>query len=85
MFETTVQVKGMMCTMCEAHINDVVRSKFSVKKVTSSHSKGKTVILSQQPLDHEALAAAITATGYEVGDITARPQEKKGLLGFFGK
>lgn len=85
MMETTVQVKGMMCAMCEAHINDVVRKEFSVKKITSSHSKGKTVILSEQPLDQEALRAAITATGYDVGEITARPQEKKGLFGFLSK
>ena len=41
----------MACSMCEAHINDAVRSAFPVDKVSSSHSKGKTVILSKEPLD----------------------------------
>ena len=49
MIQTTVKVSGMACSMCEAHINDAVRGAFPVEKVTSSHSKGETVILSQEP------------------------------------
>ena len=49
MIQTTVKVSGMACSMCEAHINDAVRGAFPVEKVTSSHSKGETVILSQAP------------------------------------
>ena len=44
MIQTTVEVGGMACSMCEAHINDAVRSAFPVDKVSSSHAKGKTVI-----------------------------------------
>ena len=44
MIETIVKVDGMMCGMCEGHINDAIRSHFQVKKVSSSHSKGQTVI-----------------------------------------
>ena len=47
MLKITVQVDGMMCGMCEAHVNDAVRRAFPVKKVTSSHSKGQTVILTE--------------------------------------
>ena len=39
MIETIVKVDGMMCGMCEGHINDAIRSHFPVKKVSSSHSK----------------------------------------------
>ncbi len=85
MIETIVKVDGMMCGMCEAHVNDAVRKAFSVKKVSSSHSKGETVILSQEPLDAKKLQAAIAATGYTVGEISAHPYEKKGLLGLFKK
>ena len=45
MFKTTMKVEGMMCGMCEAHVNDAVRREFpKVKKVTSSHGKGETVV-----------------------------------------
>ncbi len=39
-----VDIDGMMCGMCESHINDAVRNNFKVKKVSSSHGKGRTVI-----------------------------------------
>lgn len=83
MIETILKIDGMACGMCESHINDVVRRTCDVKKVTSSHSKGETVILSEQPLDEAALAAAIKATGYEVKGSEAHPCEKKGLFGAF--
>ena len=44
MVETILRVDGMMCGMCESHINDVVRKTARVNKVTSSHTKGETVI-----------------------------------------
>ena len=84
MIQTTVQVSGMVCSMCEAHINDTIRAAFSVEKVSSSHSKGETVILSKEPLDENALRAAIDATGYTAGEIHAETYEKKGLF-HFGK
>ena len=66
MLKITLQVDGMMCGMCEAHVNDAVRKAFPVKKVTSSHSKGQTVILTEQDIEGTALRAVIGGTGYEV-------------------
>ncbi len=82
MIQTTVQVSGMACSMCEAHINDTIRTAFPVEKVSSSHSKGETVILSQAPLDENALRAAIDATGYTGGEISTAVYEKKGFFRF---
>lgn len=84
MIQTTVKVSGMVCSMCEAHINDAIRAAFSVEKVSSSHSKGETVILSKEPLDENALRTAIDATGYTAGEIHAETYAKKGLF-HFGK
>ena len=81
MWKYTVEVNGMMCGMCEAHINDAVRKAFPVKKVNSSRSKKQTVILSETELDKAALANAIRDTGYEVGKIQKEPYKKKGLFG----
>jgi len=77
MIRTTLKIEGMACSMCEAHINDVVRKTASVKKVTSSHKKGETVILSEQPLDVPALKHAIGETGYTVVSDFSEPVEKK--------
>ena len=43
------------------------------------------LILSKEPLDENALRAAIEATGYHVGTIHSAPYEKKGLFSFFKK
>ncbi|MCD8015769.1 MAG: heavy metal translocating P-type ATPase [Lachnospiraceae bacterium] len=80
MVKTTVQVDGMMCGMCENHVNEAIRKVFDVKKVTSNHSKGITEILSEAGLDEAKLKAAIEETGYRVGTITTgEQQEKKGF------
>lgn len=80
MWKYTVEVNGMRCGMCEAHINDAVRNAFPVKKVNSSRGKKQTVILSETELDTAALADAIRDTGYEVGEIQKEPYKKKGLF-----
>lgn len=82
MIRTIVEIDGMMCGMCEAHIQDAIRNNFKVKKVNASHSKGRAVIESADAIDEAALKSAIEATGYTVGAITAEPFEKKGLFGF---
>lgn len=86
MVRTTVKVDGMMCGMCESHVNDAVRKAFQVNKVTSSHTKGETVIITDTPVDEAKLKTAISATGYEVKGITSEPYEKKkGLFSFLHK
>lgn len=81
MIETKLGIDGMACSMCESHINDVIRQKFHVKKVTSSHSKGETTILSEEPLDEAAVRAAIKETGYTVTSVSSAEYEKRGLFG----
>lgn len=82
MYETVVKVDGMMCGMCEAHINQAVRDALPVKKVTSSHKKGQTVITSEQPLDESLVRSTIDATGYRVVDVAEQEsKKKKGLFG----
>ena len=86
MIETIVRVDGMMCGMCESHINDAIRQAFPVKKVTSSHTRGETVILAETAPDETALREVIAQTGYELKDIQVQPaEEKRGRLGLFHK
>lgn len=82
MVQITIKIEGMACGMCESHINDAVRRAFPVKKVTSSHKRGETVILTETELSEEQLRAAIEPTGYRVLDVESKPHEKKGLFGF---
>lgn len=84
MIKTTLIIDGMMCAMCESHINDTIRQRFHVKKVTSSHTKGITEIISEDPLDEAALREGIGQTGYKVLDIRTAPYEKK-RFSLFGR
>lgn len=82
MFETIVTIDGMMCGMCESHVNDAIRNAFSVKKVSSSHKKGQTVILTERPVEAQAVQSALASTGYAVTAVDCHALEKKGLFGF---
>ena len=81
MYKTTVRIDGMMCGMCETHVNDAIRSNLSFKKVSSSHKKGETVILSENELTQEMITAALNNSGYTVMSVICEPYEKKGLFG----
>ena len=83
MIKITLQVAGMTCGMCETHMNDVIRAAFPVKKVTSSRSKGETVILSEKPLDIEAIRRVVNATGYTMLSADEEVQQTRSLLSVF--
>lgn len=79
MFKVTMNIDGMVCGMCETHINDAVRAAFKVKKVSSSHSRACTEIITEQLPDEESLRSVVEKTGYKVLDIRSEPYEKKGF------
>lgn len=85
MTQTIVKVDGMMCDMCESHINDAVRRAIDVKKVSSSHTKGETEIITEQPIDEQKVRDVIEATGYHVMGVSSKPYEKKGFFSFLKK
>ena len=80
MIQYTVEVEGMQCGMCEAHVNDTIRRNFPVKKVQSSHSRHQTVLLTEAPIDEQKLRDVINTTGYTAVSVTSEPYEKKGLF-----
>ena len=80
MIQITLKINGMACGMCEAHMNDAVRRELQVKKVTSSHKTGETVILSNEDIADERLRKIVESAGYELEHIGRRPYEKKGFF-----
>ena len=66
----TVNVTGMMCVHCEAHVNKAIKEAFGVEDVVSSHEKGTTVIQAPQKLDEDKIREVIKEAGYEVTGIT---------------
>lgn len=83
MTQTTVGIDGMMCEMCEAHINDAIRRNFTVKSAKSNRKKKQCVVVSEEPLDEDKIRSVIGETGYDLLSITSEPYQKKGFLGLF--
>lgn len=54
-----IKIDGMMCGMCEAHVSDVIRKNFNVKKVKASHLKKEAEVLTENDIDEEQLKAAV--------------------------
>lgn len=79
MYKISMHVEGMMCPMCEKHMNEAIKKAFGVKKVTSSHTDKKTEILSKVSLSEEEVRAAVAETGYQISEFSC--EEKKGLFG----
>lgn len=83
MTRTIIGVDGMMCSMCEAHINEAVRKAVpEAKKITSNRGKKQTEIISEEAVDTEKIKAAIEATGYTYLGAESEPYKKKGFLFF---
>jgi len=76
MIEITLKIDGMMCGMCETHINDVIRRNFNIKKVTTSHTKGECVIISENEIDDAKLAENLKSFVEVI--LKAKPQTVKG-------
>ena len=84
MVKITLEIDGMACSMCEAHINDAVRKAFPVKKVTSSHSKRRTEVVSENEISEAELKKVVESRGYKLVSIKSEPYVKKGFS-LFGK
>lgn len=77
MYQITLNIDGMMCAMCESHVNDAVRNAFPVKKVTSSHSRGETVILSETAIPEAELRRSLLSSATRSRAMPVFPMRKR--------
>ena len=67
MIKTVLEIDGMMCNMCEAHMNDVIRRTIpDAKKIKSSHKKNMSKFVTEEKPDIEKLKKAIDEIGYKI-------------------
>lgn len=65
MNKITVKIDGMMCSMCECHIQDTIRRLYpNAKKVKASRTRCEATFLSESEIEEETLKKAINDTGY---------------------
>lgn len=77
------KIDGMMCGMCEAHVNDNVREACGDKliKVKSSHKKNLCEALLEDDMDTIIIKDAISKDGYRVlSEETIENYTKKGMF-----
>ena len=65
MITTIVKIDGMMCDMCEAHVNSAIRKNFDVKKVKANRKKKQALIESDDILDQNKLKQVVEELGYD--------------------
>ena len=70
MIKVTVNVEGMMCGHCEAHVNEAIKKAFGVEDVVSSHESNTTVFTAPEKVDEDKVRQTIKDAGYEVTGIT---------------
>ena len=80
-----ITVEGMMCGMCEAHVNDALRKVPGVTKASASRSKKQAMVECDETVTDEALLKAVNDTGYQASNVRAAEPKKGGLRGLFGK
>lgn len=78
MLKIVLEVEGMHCGMCETHVNDVVRRVEGVKKVKSSHAKGRTEVIVEDSVNTALIKEAIAKQGYGVGRIETQRMKSTG-------
>ena len=74
-------IEGMACTMCEAHIKDVIYNNVSdAKKVHADFRKGEASFVSEK-VDIEKLKDKIGETGYSLTSVSEEEYQKKRWFG----
>ena len=66
MYKTTVTVEGMMCHMCEKHVNEALSKAFAAENPVSDHTANKTEFISAEKPDEAKVKEVIEAAGYTV-------------------
>ena len=66
--EMKLNVKGMMCSHCEATVKKALEAFPAVDEAIADHETGTVVVKLNAPADEAALKKAVTDQGYEVLD-----------------
>ena len=63
--ETILQVKGMMCPHCEAHVKTALEAIPGVTEAKADHNTGTVTLRTDAPVSEAALKQAVEQAGYE--------------------
>lgn len=61
-----LKIDGMKCSMCESHVNDLIRKINGVKKVKSDHLKGISTVVIEDNTSIDDIKSILNNDGYRV-------------------
>ena len=76
-----IGIDGMMCGMCEMHVESKIKESFVVKKAKASHITNKVVVITEANLIEDDFKAALDPAGYRVTSFE-KQAAKKTILGW---
>lgn len=76
-----LKIDGIMCSMCETHVNEIVRKGFKINKVKSNHSKNEVIFTSEEDISKDTIKKVFEPTGYKVLSVEVEKNAKKKLFG----
>lgn len=88
MVQVNLDVDGMMCGQCEAHVKDAIRKEFpDAKNLKASHVKGTASMRLAEALPgdqiNQKLDSALATWGYKASVASIEPVEEKKKKGLF--
>ena len=69
--EMKINVNGMMCQHCEAHVKKALEAIEGIESATASHEQNTVVITTSKEVDEELIKAAVEDAGYEYSGIAS--------------
>lgn len=82
----TLDIEGMHCSMCEAHVLDQIRKVLPTgTKLKANHKKGTVVFVVDDDIDASVVKDAISKEGYKVLSYKEEEYHKTCLFSFLKK
>ncbi len=80
-----IQIEGMSCSMCAAHVAQRLREAFQAQKVQVSAASGDAYFQTVEPISEVELKAQIESLGYQVQQFTETEAKKGFWQTLFGR
>ncbi len=76
-----IGIDGMMCGMCEMHVEQKIKESFRLKKAKASHITNKLTVIAEGEFSKEDFEKALAPTGYRITSFN-KEQAEKSLFGW---
>ena len=76
----TIQIEGMMCGHCEAHVKKALEAIDGVQSAEASHTAGTAVVILTGDVADDAMKSAVEEAGYKVTGFTGEEKKENAVM-----